>query len=410
VASGARVVELTMICERTFEGLEIRLQPRGAGRFVAAAFLGLWLCFWIVGEVGVLFVLGAGAWSMATGEPLAGEGAAPGPGTAVFVGLFLLVWLTIWTVGGVAAMRELGRLLFGRERIIARPDGLRIVRTVGPFSRVQELSRTDLRRLYRLASGLALMAETPSGPVEVTRMAAPGELAELEAILRAELALSEKTDDSPATLPGGWCEEMLDDGGRVLVKDPVARRQQARVTTALAAVAAMGALWLVLAAASDSELAVLAVVATAVATAIGWGAAWLTWGRHEWLIARGRLERRSRFRGRPRTRFVGVGLELTESTDSDGDRRYEIVALAGGAAAAPLQDRQKHRRAIASVLHDPTVPRALGRWLEAQTGIAVRDLTQPEAKAAEIDALKAQLAASGSLGRWAARMLDKRGR
>jgi len=141
-----------MTCERTFEGLEIRLQPRGAGRFLAAAFLGLWLCFWVVGGAGVLFLLGAGAWALAMGEPLPGEDAAPGGGAVVFVGLFLLVWLTIWTVGGVAAIRELGRLLFGRERIIARPDGLRIVRTVGPFSRVQELSRTDLRRLGRWAA------------------------------------------------------------------------------------------------------------------------------------------------------------------------------------------------------------------------------------------------------------------
>jgi hypothetical protein len=307
-------------------------------------------------------------------------------------------------------MLEHGLLLFGRERIIVRPDGLRIVRTTGPFARAKEIKRTDLRRLYRLASGLALMAETPAGPVEITRMAGPGELAELEALLRSELALPEKPADLPATLSDGWCEEVLGDGARVLVKDPVARRRQARVTTAVAAVAATGALWLVLAAADDSELTVVAILATAVAAAIGWGAAWLTWGRHEWLIERGHVELRSRFRGRPKTRFVGVGLELTESTDSDGDRRYEIVALAAGTAGASLQDRQKHRRAIASVLHDPTVPRALGRWLEARTGIVVRDLTQPEAKAAEIEALKARLAASGRLGRWAVRMLDKGGR
>ncbi len=46
-----------MIGERTEAGWEVHLRPPGAGRWCAAAFLLLWLCFWVVGKVFVAFVI-----------------------------------------------------------------------------------------------------------------------------------------------------------------------------------------------------------------------------------------------------------------------------------------------------------------------------------------------------------------
>ena len=51
-------------------GYEARLQRRGAGRYVSAAFLGAWLCGWLMGECFALWVLIRGAVALLPGEPL----------------------------------------------------------------------------------------------------------------------------------------------------------------------------------------------------------------------------------------------------------------------------------------------------------------------------------------------------
>ena len=58
-----------MTVERTFGGLEVRLKPTGAGRFLSAGFLAVWLAFWAAGEAFALGVIGVGAWSLLTGNP-----------------------------------------------------------------------------------------------------------------------------------------------------------------------------------------------------------------------------------------------------------------------------------------------------------------------------------------------------
>src|SRR3954466_11119968 len=112
-----------MTVERTPDGLAMRLGVAGIGRFIGAAFLGVWLTGWAAGEGFALWILGRGACSFITGRP-PGVGHEPvGAIAALGAGLFLLAWLTLWTFGGIAAGREFLRMLFGRDVLLVRPDG-----------------------------------------------------------------------------------------------------------------------------------------------------------------------------------------------------------------------------------------------------------------------------------------------
>src|SRR5262249_9593115 len=58
----------------------------------------------------------------------------------------LRFWLTLWTFGGIAAGRELLRLLFGRDRFLVNYDGLEVEQSFGLFRLVKRFPRehTDL--------------------------------------------------------------------------------------------------------------------------------------------------------------------------------------------------------------------------------------------------------------------------
>src|SRR5262245_49420144 len=147
-----------MVGERTTEGWEIRLAPKGFGRFVPAAFLGVWLCFWAIGESFVFWFLFKGARALLTGTP-PDPGRAPiEPGPALLMGAFLLVWLTLWTVGGLAAIGEFLRLLWSEDRLIAHAAGLTIVRSRGPFRWRREVARERIRDVRLLHRGAQLGA------------------------------------------------------------------------------------------------------------------------------------------------------------------------------------------------------------------------------------------------------------
>src|SRR5512133_1729810 len=149
-----------MKTNRTPEGLEATLSSSGFGRFITAAFLGLWLLFWTAGEGFALWMLVKGAWALLTGEPpepgrdpLGAEGALP-------MGLFLLIWVSFWTLGGILAGREFLRLLFGRDIVRARAEALEIVHSYGLFRSHKDIPREDLRRFYQRPRRGALCVET----------------------------------------------------------------------------------------------------------------------------------------------------------------------------------------------------------------------------------------------------------
>src|SRR5262245_19337243 len=219
-----------MKVEQTAAGLERRLEVTGILRFIPVAFLTFWLAGWAVGECFALWVLGKGALSLLSGH-LGATSDHPGSIVALLgAGLFLIVWLTLWTFGGIAAGRELLRLLFGRDVFVTRSDGLEIQHHYGLFRTVKVLPRTELRRLYRLSPYAPLRVETTSGTVELTRVGTPAERTELEQALNSDFGLqAEAKSPLIGALPKGWCEILSLEHDPVLIKDPGTRRKQARL-------------------------------------------------------------------------------------------------------------------------------------------------------------------------------------
>jgi hypothetical protein len=390
-------------------GGEIRLRPRGRGRFSSAVFLILWLCFWAAGEAFALWILVSGAISLITGRP-------PEPGRdplelgpAVAVGAFLVLWLAVWTFGGVMAIHELLRLVWSEDRITATPGGILVVHGLGPFRRTRGLTRDVLRRIYVSPGDGRLRAETVSETVELSSLGSVEERERVAALLRSELALSEELDTStPEAVPSGW-QEIVDPEGRVaLVRDLRARRLQTRLAAVAAMVAAAIALVLVLETFRDPGLAVLATMACALAAGLGWMALRLGRSRLEWTWGDGRLTLRRRFGSRGRELFAGAALELTVTHDSDGDDWYELSAVQRHTASPSGVDGDTvPRRRITHSIYDPTEPRRLGLWLSRRAGVPFEDLTTDERRAAERARLLDELSKSGAPGRLAARLLRR---
>jgi hypothetical protein len=387
-----------MKLERTMAGLEARLRPTGAGRFGGAAFLALWLVFWAVGEALALGILLWGGWALLTGQP-PGAGRAPlETGPALATGVFLLVWVAFWSLGGWMAGHEFFRLIWSSDRILARGDGIELARRVAVFTARQWLPRDQLRRIYRLAAGPAVLAETAAGPVELTRNGTPAQQAALVAALTAELKLP-PPDRLPPELPATWRVVAAPEGGEVLVKNPATRRTQARV----AWIIALPLAWIALVVLREAWIQPnLGVVALMLATAAGfavWGAARLTWTRHEWRLERGRVVQQRRAGGQVRERFTGTALRLTESTDSDGDTNFKLE----------LRDDTGCDRALESSLHDPAEPRRLGEWLAWRAAVVFDDQATPEIKARRDAELAAWRAANSRLIReWFAGFFRRR--
>ena len=403
-----------MIGESTAEGWEARLLPRGAGRFVAAGFLGFWLCGWAVGEVFALTFLFMGARALITGEPPR-PGAGPlAPGPALAVGGFLLVWLTLWTFGGIAAMGELLRSLWSDDRVAVGPDGLTVRHRIGPFRSRRGVPRDQLRWVQASPCTRALTAETATATVELSKLGTPLEREELAATLRAKLGFGQTRDAAQETgaLPEGWQEAVVPEGGCALVPDPARRRRQARVAAGAAMALGAGALWLVLKATNDLALAPLAAMACAAAAGLAWGALWLWRGRQEWVLGSGRILLRRRFGPRLRDVFEARSLELVVFSDGDGDTWYGLEALAAAEPepVAPWTRRRgatRSRRPIAHSIRDPVVPRRLGAWLAQRAGLPLRDRTTEAARTADLATLRAGLEKTGKVGQLAARLIGR---
>jgi len=396
-----------MKVEQTGTGLEARLDIRGIGRFFGAAFLCVWLAGWAVGESVVLWIVGKGAWSLLTGQAF-GSGDKPVHfGVAMIVGLFLVVWLFFWTLGGMAAGGELLRLLFGRDIVLAGDDGLEIKHSYGLFRSVKRWPRNEIRRFYRTSARTPLCVETTRGTTEVTRLGTREERAELERALNEEFDV--KAQPTPdGALPKGWCEVLSLEHDSVLVKDPAVRRKQARTAWIVCGVVSLIPLYLLFGGRDRADFFGAVLFFVILAGAVGAGAVWLSFGRSEWRLDKGRLVLQRRFGGNRTQRFEAVALELIEDNSGDGGPSYLLNAVAPGAPAWTCsQSTSKQRRTIHSQTDDPTEPRNLGAWLSQRCQIPFVDLATAEAKAIEIETLKQQLAASGRLGRAALRIIER---
>ncbi len=394
--------------QRTFQGLEAELRSTGAGRFSGAGFLMFWLVFWVVGEAFALGILGWGAWSLFTGQP-PGAGHAPlETGPALFTGLFLLCWTAFWTFGGIMAWRELLRRLFGSDRLIARGDSLEVVHGYGLFSSRQTLPRDRLLRFYPPSpAGSGLAVETLDGVVPLARLGTPAQLAETAVAFNAEFKLSGKPS-LDGNLPAGWRELTSPEGHPIYVQDPATRQRLAIVLWVLFAPFFVSTTYLFQAMLGRGSLGALAAILAAFTALLGWGAWRLGARREEWVPGRGRITLDLRRRGHRESLFTGDLLEIREDRDSDGDLGFKLVAVQSEARQqASLQTARKHEHVIASCSGDATELLSFGCLLARRCAIPLADRTTPAAKAEDLAVLQEKLAATGRLGRWAARLLGK---
>jgi hypothetical protein len=387
-----------MLGERTMEGLEVRLRPRGVGRFVTAAFLSVWLCGWTAGEGFALYMLYGMARAALTGEPM--RGTPSSMAAALAIGGFLLLWVSLWTLGGIMAFRELLRSVWAEDRIVMRSDRVAIARRLGPFLKRYEIPRERIRRAFLQPKQLALAIETDVGVVVASDLGDPSERTETLEALQREMAIPRVIEDvadatSTTGPPDGWEEIVTPEGEPVLVQSTRIRRTQARVTTGLALLAIVGAAMLIANALHNWTLIPGAVIVSAIATALTWGAVWLVRGRMEWRIGSGSITLRRRFGASVRDVFVAHALEFSMRADSDGDDRFSLDARSADAPAATaltLLDR-KGRRRVAQALNDSAVPRRLGRWLSQRADIPFEDLATDERRRIELAQLRSQLEA-----------------
>jgi len=392
--------------ERTASGFEWRLKVAGFGRFIGAAFLSLWLLGWAVGEAFAVWALVGGGYSLLTGrthQPVS-------LGFALAAGAFLLFWLTLWTLGGIAAGGELLRLLFGRDQFVADPESLKVIRSFGLFRSVKQFSRGQIRRFYRTSPRSPLSVETTDGKTEtLTRLGTPAEQFDLEEALNGLFRLERETEPAGA-LPKEWCEVLSPERDSILVKDPAVRRKQARTVWILCACLSLIPMYLLSLDRQRPDLLGAIIFFFALAGVLCWGAVWLSFGRNEWRLEKGRLILQRRF-GQNRTpRFEAVSLELIEDNSGEDGPSYLLVAVAREAPSRPspwLHRQRQHWRTMCSRSDTPTEPRNFGLWLSHRCQIPFNDLATPEAKAIEMEALKQQLAASGRLGRAVVGIIDR---
>lgn len=264
-----------------------------------------------------------------------------------------------------------------------------------------------------------LTAETANGVVEFTDLGRPDELQAAERDLRAALQLRE--DDTPAipsVLPAGWQEIVIPRDQRALVQDLKTRRTQALLLSGVAAIVFLVA-WLVLREAlRDPDLHAVAAMLCVAAAWLVWKAIGLHKGRKEWRLEDGNLVLQRRFGSRV-TKVLGeaAALELTERTDTDGDRWYALEGIGqqfpakrrrGRSAGKPEPAGKEARFTLSQRLNDPTEPRHLGLWLSRRTGVSFTDrVPDAQDRAAEIAELREALNASGRFGRFLDRLLSR---
>lgn len=326
------------------------LRPRGAGRWLQAAFTAAFLVPWALLEGLALFLVFLLGWAL-----LAGLGAVPRPGGAVspgavaLLGLFGLVWGLGWSAAGLSLLRDLFWALWGEDRIHVGPAGLEAVRHAPPLSRRKVFARHELVRVRLQPGGQALVVDTTRGSETLTVLGDELERARLRDRIEASLCLggSEAFERELRALPEGWDVDLDSDSRTLLVPARRVRRAQARTSWIAATLFGLGFV-----AATRDEVGPAAValgLLALLATALG---SWLRWARTEWEVEPGRLVFRRRFAGRLLTekRFAEAKLVVVVG-DSDGE--YLQLRVRAG-------DRVQ---TLAAAHGEPQPIEHLGRWL-----------------------------------------------
>jgi hypothetical protein len=395
-------------------GGEIRLRPRGAGRWFDAAFLTVWLTAWAVGEGIVLWILIKGGVALVTGQPPdpAREPLVTGP--SVLVGLFLLVWLSLWTIGGIAALTALVKATWAEDYLVVRSGRLMARWSRGLFRFRRAFERGDIRRVLLNGRDHVLTLDIRRERVDLSTLGTADDRRAALATLEAELGLpAGRSREVRPTLPESWEVIVTPEGARAVVPNRRTRRLQTRVAAGITLF--LGGLT-VTTLVADPDAVVPACILFALTAATAMGVVRLTRGRAEWRLGSGRLTLRKRY-GPAVHDVLEVGRLVLETTsDSDGDEWVELYALPlddGAAAPDPVRDvwrgLPRNRRTVFKRMNDAITVRDFAAWLSRESGIALEDRATPEAKAAELARLRDRLASSGAFGRWAGRMLDRFG-
>jgi hypothetical protein len=345
-------------------GYQARLRRRGVGRYFSAAFLGVWLCGWLIGEFLALYILIHGGFALLAGKPFGPDQDPLELTAAVAAGAFVLVWLALWTLGGIAAGTELLRELWGEDRLAVTPDGLLVEWRAGPFRRCRAIPRAEIIGVVQWPRRGWLAVDTVSERIEACRLGSAAEQSEVAAALRRELGLSEVASPLAPALPGEWAEITTPEGRIAIAPSPSMRALQTRVAAGFA-VAALGILAAFLSGtAGDRSWLATAMIAIGATAALGTGLWWLASARNEWRVEPGAVVLQRRVGDRVTERFRATQLALTQREDSDGDDWFALEARSGGA-----------RRRIVHRMNDDSVPRRLGLWLAERTGIPLEDRT-----------------------------------
>jgi hypothetical protein len=292
------------------------LRPTGVGRYFNAAFLGIWLAGWAVGEIvalGILVMMVIAPMLRRDGVDIPGWIGNWSAGAAVLgIFLFILVWVTFWTIGGIAAMTAFLRSLAGKDRLRLVPTGLEVMRGAGPFTRTRLIDRTDIRRIRVRHHDHALVADTTFGTVCLTDLGTPLERETICAWLRGVLQLPPdgviRHDADKA--PPGWKMQPTGDGSVGL------RRR----------------------------------------------AAWLPWLRTEWIVRRGLLTHRRRIGPRVSEHsYDHAQFAIEHTTDSDGDDLYRLILRSA-----------RGDRTIQSAINDEGEIVECARWFASRTGFELQ--------------------------------------
>lgn len=344
--------------------LPASLYPRGLGRFLDAAFLGVWLVLWVVGELAVLTLIGTTIVSLiAMVFDVSLSPSFPRVTSASIAASFLLfgmLFLVMWTVGGMAAGTHLFRSVAGEDRVWLTSEALVIKRRAGLFRKITRVPRDDIRRISMTDRDRQLAVYSSRGMQPITTLGTPAERRELRAELMRQLTLPDAAavrELEQQTVPPQW-EARRADLGYILYRPPARiHRQQVRTAWIATGVVALASLASVsrslLHAATPPDMLPSLLTALCVI-----GASLLTWTRKEWVIRPGRLALRWRVRGWfSVTEFEDGVLELSSSVDSDGDVHYALHI------STPYGDRKK----IASAVDEPCELYWLAKWLAVHT-------------------------------------------
>jgi hypothetical protein len=350
------------------------LHSTGLARYFDAAFMLLWLVFWVAGEVVAMVLVGAlcaSAISAALGRPLAlASRVAPTDGSVTIFLLFLLFWLSLWTLGGFAAITHLLRRLAGRDSITIVGDGLLLTRRAGPFERRRRIALTSILRVRLRSFSQEVVLDTREGTVAVSDLGTADERLAVHRWLALSLVLPDAEESrrrEREISPSGRDVETR--GFSTIVSYPTRRARiiLARVSWAIVAIASLG--WIGALRRSAESVTTGELAAAGLTLLVAAGALWLTGARTEWILAPGEFRiRRSFFSRTVRAASFHppASLKVEHYRDSDGDDRYTLV----------VQDGNR-RRVLASALNDPYELGALAEWVAARTGFALDRTSVP---------------------------------